>query len=515
LTTLPTLHTESVPFDVDTLLPSDLTRPEWTTRVPQFACSRDPLPGGVFYLNANQDAPAGGCAYALMPSPAVAARCVFEFEVKLPDGASPAPVAAVIYIPSVNQFTYASATPTTEWQRVSVSFNAVSGAEHQVSIAVNHTGVGAGPQARCLVRNARARYEGGHSLVTLPFRLFDLASSPIYHGIPNDDHVEKGPRTGSQARVIFKTNAPRIGIRWHSTLGSFPGQDKLVVRINGDTVIALSPEAHGIMLYSEVDLPGLGECTVEIINGIQANHRLIYGDQPGAPPDDPIGVYMHALVVPETAHIEFLRPRPQRRILFVGASIVSGWVSEPPQTESWTAMIRDALAPDADVRLQAWGWRPCWTIAHDQAAIDAFVAQIQASGYDPTDLVLHLETNDYAGAASNGDGGGAWSAAAYQIGKGNLVDALLAAFPGATIWLPSMEIRADEGGPNAHGSVPQDYRTATAAIAAARDPERVRYVNGLDIITSNDLIDACHFKPDAASKVARFWVDLLRRQLHP
>jgi hypothetical protein len=509
----PALVTEKVLYDSDTLITGDVTLGDWTTHLPQYDCTRAALGHGVYELNpdpTNDPAPQYGGVYARLPAPLVATKLVLTCEVKLPPGvASSTDVAAVIYRPATNGVTSVAVTPSDTWQEIRIELDAFPDEDHyQISVTVNHSGVQSGPQARCMIRNLRARYTDG--LMGMPFRLFDISGEPLVCTL-NTDHSLLGPRPSTQTRCIFRTNAPRIGIRWHSTLSQFPPQAPLVVRINGDTTITLVPQAYGRMLYSEVDLPDLGEdITVEIIDGPKANHALIFGDNPGAPSFDPVGTYVHALLIPEKSRVQFIRHRSTRRILVRCASIGNGWNASPVQTESWLARMRDAFEGTADVMARGWGWEPCYHIAKDAAAIEAEIQAIEASGFDPTDIVLHLETNDYAGPSSNGDGGGAWPAIAYQAGKTALVAALLTRFPNATIWCPSMEVRADEGVPNAHGNVPQDYRDATAAMVASFASTRVRYLNGLIIITAADLSDTCHPKPEAAPDMARAYYDWLR-----
>jgi hypothetical protein len=505
------LLSERVPHEVNSLVASDLTGAEWTLWEPTYQCARVATQWpGVYEINPDQDAQVGGGVYAAMPAPDDAVECVLEAEIRLPEGvASSSPIALVIYIPSTGAFTPTTVTPTGEWQKVRVRRAAVPGATHQISIATYHTGVGATGQGQCLARNVRAWYEGGGSIPSLPFRRFDISGEPFVFSFNDAPHALGGRRPITQEPCIFKTNAKRIGVRWWSTLSAFPNQAPLAVRINGDTVTALAPSAFGTMLYSEVDLPDLGEdVTVEVLNGIQGDHPLIWG---GA--SDPIGTYMHALVVPDEARITFVRRWAERRILFEGASIVSGWSADLVQKNSWFAMVRDQLEADGKtiVRARAWGWRPAYTICHDAAAITAYLDTIDASGYEPTDFVFDLETNDYAGPSSNGDGGGVWSAADYGAGKAALFAAVLARYPNATIWAPTMMVRTEDATstPNAHGDTPQDYRDALAAVASLADP-RVRLVDALPFLVADDLADACHPKHNRASKVARPWIDLLR-----
>jgi hypothetical protein len=487
--------------EANTMPTSDLTRYEWTLHLTQYACERTLVGPGIYELNAKQNAPTYGGLYALIPSPSDATTCRFSCEVKLPEGvASSTPVAAVIY--NWN-YTVSLVTPTAQWQPLEVSFPVAGpGTDHQISILTNHSYVGSGPQARCLVRRARAWYEGGDGMLAMPFRLFDISAPPLFHGIPNDDPTALGPRPGSQGRAIFVTDATKIGIKWYSTIKSmFPQQAPLVVRVNRSQVIVLDPPQDGKMLLSEVSLPGVPGTLVEIFNGIQGDQPLITG-QPSAP----VGTWFHSLYVPEQASIAFLRPRPKRRVLAIGASIVSGWFSSPPQINSWTARLRDMLGPDFDVALDAWGWRPLHAIAKDAATMATYIDRLKASGYDPTDVIIHLQINDYG---LNESPPGVWSASSYGAGYAAFLDALHAAFPDARLWCPSAELRASESTPNQWGNVLEDYRVAGKLAADARAPWAIP-VDGKSFLSSTDItIDGLHPDPKAQSKAARRWIELL------
>jgi hypothetical protein len=499
------LLSESMQHERDTVITGDLTRPDWSTHIPQYACSRSEVTPGVYRLNAGQDAVAYAGVCARVPVPAGVHRLTMSCRIRRVPGGPTLPASVVVYRPSDNASAFVALALSDEWQELVASME-IDDAEayYQVSITVNHSGVGSGPQAVCDVRDVRVRYDGGSSVLAGPFDLFDASRAPLLWGaLGEPPFTVEGPQTPCQAHVTFVTDAPAVAFSGYSTLNAFPAQAPFVVRVNRSHVISFTPSHWDRKLVFETPLPGVPGTLVEVFGGPSGDHPLIVGQA-----SDPIGTWIHNVYLPSSADTTFIRPNTDVVVMFIGASIVSGWFSSPVQTRSWLALLRDWLRPHGtSVVADATGWRPLHAIASTPAKRAAYIQKLVSSGLRPRRFVVHLQINDYA---LGEQPAGQWSAADYGAGYGAFLDDLHAAFPDAVIYCPSAEVRANEETPNAFGDTLQDYRDAGRVEAELRAPWAV-YRDGTKIpVTLGQMQqDGLHPDPKVAPTIAFDWYGVL------
>jgi hypothetical protein len=497
----------AAPCKPDTLLTDDLFAPDWAVPYPERYAQRAAGPGdGIVELNPNLDAPPYGGAYAFVaPPPPNATHLVFECEVKLPAGVASGTCALVVWAGS---YTPKVVALSGSWQKVSARLAAVPNTDHLVSIVVaDHPLIGVTGQHRVLVRNARARYEGGDALVAGTTRMYDVSRAPLLWGAFGDPAFDdRGPQTNAHAFVEFITDADAFAFEGYSSLSQFPAYASWAVFVN-DQLVEVPPWAYNRRGIYEVALPGEPGTRVRLYSGVKGDQPTIWGQ-----PSSVVGSHLHKLWLDDAADVQFVSPTEVDVGCVVGASIVNGWFGNRPEDHSWTAYLERDLRPRGVMLVrEAYGWRPFHEIGSTPARIAAFIAKLRAAKIPFKWILIDLMVNDYAlGELQPAPpvGPGLWDAAQYGAAMSEMLVALRAAFPDTRVIIAGALRRANETTPNGPGSTLPDYRAAAqGAVVAANDPEIV-YVPTEDFLEESDLDgDGLHPAPKGQSKLGRRWLE--------
>lgn len=292
-----------------------------------------------------------------------------------------------------------------------------------------------------------------------------------YADIPSkwDDSRNTFDQTGviscsPYATASYSTRATRVGV-W--TQHAYPENDqkRIGIYINDDyyTDALLTDAADSGRV--EVVLPE-GQKKVTVVGGI--------ANWPGA--GRITGIYPQG--VEFDAPISRVAEVNTNRLTILGDSISVGASATVLQSQAWAMQLR--LYGAIPVSVDGYGYRSMFEEAVNSTAITASVARLLE--HNPTNIWIALGTNDW--------GRGDWNASSFQTAYSNLLVAINAALPSATIYCQTPVRFLDEVTANSFGQTPQAYRDAT--IAATVGKAYAVPVNWASLLSVANLADNVH-----------------------
>lgn len=262
------------------------------------------------------------------------------------------------------------------------------------------------------------------------------------------------------AYAEFLTDASVVEVESYSTIvNAFPGYPSLAdigVFVDGQHWQTIRHTANGAKTTS-VPLPS-GSKRVRIMNGPQA--------RPAGRGTAVCGTWLKGVTADAPLKTE---PNGERMFIY-GDSIATGAWAVDTQENAWHSLVREQTGVPTSARVI--GSQTLYDDCATPAAIQDFVDRIARTA--PTKIWLAIGTNDF--------GLGVWSAAAFGVAYGQLLDALRELMPWAAIYAQTPLLRVESG--------VQAYRDAIAAACSTR-PWAV-LVDGTAIMPLSRLPDGLH-----------------------
>lgn len=277
------------------------------------------------------------------------------------------------------------------------------------------------------------------------------------------------------ARIVFMTSGTQLRIKAVSTAASIASMRKMVITVNDVVDQVVTTDASGAEQTYDLTLPVGDAKRVAVWEG------PFYSPEPNVQS----GGILTSVEVLDASLTKVAPVGPEHRVVVIGDSISQGYPYSPDK--GWPGLLRTDATVDAQVTLFGATARQFYqdtvttTVPVLAAKLAAQLADVAPGGVE--DLIFALGTNDW--------GDGANFVAYFEEHLADLIDAVHAARPDATIRLLAPIVRQDEAVPNSRGEILQEYRDAMDTIASARGPWCV-YFDASSVLTLGQLGDGVH-----------------------
>ncbi len=295
------------------------------------------------------------------------------------------------------------------------------------------------------------------------------------------DALRWGCRISPNAEFVLWTNATSAVLEAIvSEADSALNRQSDIQVFENDRLVALvgSGTASGVIKYAELTLSsGWKRLTIRNSEGVT-----------GAGFD--ASFHMRALYIPASAGYTRLS-EPDRRLVIIGDSIISGYDSEIQDTIPNSGVSACLLAkyPGIGTSYAKQGAR--LNDITGAAAVRAAYVQRWLSA-PASDVVIALGVNDY--------GQSTVSAANFATQYGELLDEIHIRAPGARVWCVTPIPKTVETA-NSLGSTLPDYRAAIVTAVSSRT-SYASVIDGTAIVSAADLWDGTHIKKARQMKYA-------------
>lgn len=284
------------------------------------------------------------------------------------------------------------------------------------------------------------------------------------------------------ARFRLITDALSVGVETYSTMyATFAPQSMIGLYVNGTYTATQQMAQYAAPQLFDLQ-PGAG--TGKVID-------IWEGEQNETGGSLRIGTFVTAVRVPlylsnGTTPVVTSIPvevKPQKRLVLVGDSILTGFFASVPMQTSTPPLLRADYPTTGTGGVTSFtaGTESIHNLASSQVVADAFAAIIatECDGTASNTVWIQLGTNDY--------GFLSLSAATFATEYARLVDAIHVAKPGAILKLqsPIQRIAPSTEAANGQGSTLPNFRSAIQTIATARSSYCTYVEGGAAAIVSN------------------------------
>lgn len=462
--------------DEGTLVPSDLLVPDWvhheySADAPTVAAYSDPTDGDIVLVNGGSNAPANGRLYSRFVAPAGCTSVTLKIRVKAVSGTPT--LYMCIFLPGVGPVTgsagvYLAPTLTGTMTEYTSTVPVTPGVEYGVLLFFNAVG-----QVPALIESVRVEPDAGSTglfggtfyRVPLTHSRAELNAEPTRY--KNSASMGALSQASPGARWDVVTDATQFALEGGPSSG-YAQYSRLAAEVDGEPSVNEACSAYSIKTFSLAS----GEKTVSpVVPPLTTDGVDVAGTWPRA-------LYVGPCSSLSLPALEVL----SRRVLVYGDSITAGFSASVGQSH-WTLLRRAGTCAPL---LKAMGSVALWFDGPTALARQAWVDSLAALDFD--DIWLAIGTNDWGANFS-----AFWATVAdFQAAYSDLLDRLVAAYPGVNIYAQTPLPRS--GTTNANGHTLAQYRQAIQTAASGRPT--VTIVDGTSLCSISDLPDGTH--PDDA-----------------
>lgn len=460
------VNRKSVVGELDSVVCSDVTMPEWRGTVDRFANRASSTARDAQLLNAGGNAASAGEINAVFTLPP-GATSVAAFVSAASTGATA--IKLLIYAADMattlasQRYSLTGATSLCELDCSGL----VAGTLYGLAIQVNDLG----QQARVFVNSVQVKPIGGTGLFASSFRRIRVTAQML----------------GATSYAAAWTNGLYLAHNRIADATLITDADRIAVECYTDSDSATQTAflLEGRALGMSPAMPNL-EITIaeQVLAANSHMRRVTVRAHSYALPGK--GGFFRALYVPATASAAYAPSHGPCKMAVVGDSISCGYAIADQPLNSWVAALRTRYP--GTILLDAGGGRALHDDLATVAAQEVVALQLAAVGVGH--IWLALSVNDYYRSY--------WTAAAFGAAYASLLDVLHAVIPGATVFCQSFRL-ANEAA-NGAGSTFDLYGTQIQTAANARF--WAQYVDGRSepFPGTADMIDGIHPTLDGHGK---------------